>query len=95
MRKAEESDFRELRRVVKRNDSEAELRYVGCKSEHTQGGMIKLTANVTAGSDFVQDLQGSPGRYKVVASPEHYQADCLTLLSAVSKQFAQAIRKAQ
>ena len=63
--------------------------------EHTQGGMIKLTANVTAGSDFVQDLQGSPGRYKVIANPEHYQADCLTLLSAVSKQFAQAIRKAQ
>ncbi len=63
--------------------------------EHTQGGMIKLTANITAGSDFVQELQGSPGRYKVIAHPEQYQADCLALLSAVSKQFAEAIRKAQ
>ena len=63
--------------------------------EHTQGGMIKLNANVTAGSDFVQDLQGSPGRYKVVASPENYKNDSLTLLRAISKQFAQALRKAQ
>lgn len=63
--------------------------------EHTQGGMIKLNANVTAGSDFVQDLQGSPGRYNVIASPENYKADSLTLLHAISKQFAQAIRKAQ
>ena len=63
--------------------------------EHTQGGMIKLSADVTAGSDFVQELQGSPGRYKVIANPQRYKADALTLLSAVSKQFAQAIRKAQ
>ena len=63
--------------------------------EHTQGGMIKLNANVTAGSDFVQDSQGSPGRYKVVANPEQYKADSLVLLHAVSKQFAQAVRKAQ
>jgi len=63
--------------------------------EHTQGSMIKLGADVTAGSDFVQDLEGTKGSYKVVANPSQYQADCLTLLSAVSKQFAQAIRKAQ
>jgi hypothetical protein len=63
--------------------------------EHTLGGMIKLNANVTAGSDFVQDLQGTPGRYKVVASPENYKNDSLTLLRALSKQFAQALRKAQ
>jgi len=63
--------------------------------EHTQGSIIKLSANVTAGSDFVQDLQGTKGNYKVVASPEHYQADCLTLLSAVSKQLAQAVKKGQ
>jgi hypothetical protein len=63
--------------------------------EHTQGSMIKLSANVTAGSDFVQDVSGSPGHYQVIASPERYQADCLTLLSAVSKQLALALRKAQ
>ena len=62
---------------------------------HTNGGMIKLNANITAGNDFVQDLQGSPGRYRVVASPEHYKTDSLTLIHAVSKQFAQALRKAQ
>ena len=63
--------------------------------EHTQGSMIKLTANITAVSDFVQDLQGSPGRYNVVVSPEHYKADSLALIHAVSKQFAQALRKGQ
>lgn len=63
--------------------------------EHTQGSMIKLSADVTAGADFVQELQGTKGRYTVVASPEHYRADSLTLLSAVSKQFAQAIKKGQ
>ena len=63
--------------------------------EHTQGSMIKLNANLTAGSDFVQDLQGSPGRYTVVVSPERYKADSLLLIQAVSKQFAQALRKGQ
>jgi hypothetical protein len=63
--------------------------------EHTQGSIIKLSADVTAGADFVQELQGTKGKYVVIASPEHYQADSLTLLSAVSKQFAQAIKKGQ
>jgi len=62
---------------------------------NTNGGMITLTANLTAGSDFVQDMQGSPGRYKVVADPAHYKADSLVLVHAVSQQFAQALRKAQ
>jgi hypothetical protein len=63
--------------------------------EHTQGSIIKLTADVTAGADFVQELQGTKGHYTVVASPEHYKTDSLVLLSALSKQFAQAIRKGQ
>ncbi len=63
--------------------------------EHTLGGLIKLIANLTAGSDFVGELQGTPGRYKVVADPARFQADSLLLLSAASKQFAQALRKAQ
>ncbi|MEO6244756.1 MAG: hypothetical protein ABIQ12_04910 [Opitutaceae bacterium] len=63
--------------------------------EHTLGGMIKLTANLTAGSDFVQELQGSPGRYKVIANPAQFKADSLLLIQATSKQFAQALRKAQ
>ena len=63
--------------------------------EHTLGGMIKLTANLTAGSDFVQELQGTPGRYKVIADPARFKADSLLLIQATSKQFAQALRKAQ
>ena len=63
--------------------------------EHTLGAMIKLNANVTAGTDFVADLIGSPGHYKVVADPVHYKSDSLLLLSALSKQFAAALRKGQ
>ena len=62
---------------------------------HTQGSMIKLNANVTAGADFVQELKGSTGSYVVVASPEHYKTDSLILLHAISQQFAQALRKGQ
>lgn len=63
--------------------------------EHTLGGMIKLNANLSAGSDFVQELVGNPGSYKVVADPARYQADSLRLLQVVSQQFAEALRKAQ
>ena len=63
--------------------------------EHTLGALVKLNANVTAGSDFVQEAKGSPGSYVVVADPVAYKADSLTLIHAVSKQFAQALRKAQ
>ncbi len=62
---------------------------------HTLGALVKLDANVTAGSDFVQEAKGSPGSYVVVADPVAYKADSLTLIHAVSKQFAQALRKAQ
>jgi hypothetical protein len=62
---------------------------------HTLGALVKLNANVTAGSDFVQELKGNPGNYVVVADPVAYKADALTLTHAVSKQFAQALRKAQ
>jgi hypothetical protein len=62
---------------------------------HTQGGMIILKENLTAGTDFVQELQGTKGDYKVIASPEHYKADSLTLIHAVSQQFAAALRKDQ
>jgi hypothetical protein len=62
---------------------------------HTQGGMIILKENLTAGSDFVQDLQGTKGDYKVIANPEQYRADSLTLIHAVSQQFAAALRKDQ
>ena len=63
--------------------------------EHTLGALVRLNANVTAGSDFVQELKGSPGSYVVVADPVAYKADSLTLIHAVSKQFAQALRKSQ
>ncbi len=62
---------------------------------HTLGSMIKLNANVTAGSDFVRELQGTTGSYVVVADPAQFKADALTLIHAVSKQFAQALRKGQ
>ena len=63
--------------------------------EHTLGTMVKLNANVTAGTDFVQELVGSPGHYKVVTDPVRYKSDSLLLISALSKQFAQALRKGQ
>ena len=63
--------------------------------EHTLGGMIKLNANLSAGTDFVQELIGHPGSYKVVADPTRYKADSLRLIQVVSEQFAQALRKAQ
>ncbi len=62
---------------------------------NTLGGMIKLTADLSAGSDFVQELQGSPGRYNVIADPARFKADSLLLIRAASQQFAQALRKAQ
>jgi hypothetical protein len=63
--------------------------------EHTLGSLVKLNANITAGSDFVQEMKGSTGSFVVVADPVAYKADSLTLIHAVSKQFAQALRKAQ
>lgn len=63
--------------------------------EHTNAALIKLNANVTAGSDFVQELKGSPGNYVVVADPVAYKADSLTLIHAVSKQLAAALKKGQ
>lgn len=63
--------------------------------EHTLGALIKLNANITAGSDFVQELNGSTGSYVVVADPVQFKADSLTLIQAVSKQLAQALRKGQ
>lgn len=64
--------------------------------EHTLGGTVKLNDNITMGSDYVQDLQTrSKGVYTVVADPDRFKADSLKLISAVSKQLAQALRKAQ
>ncbi|QYM79108.1 hypothetical protein K0B96_00395 [Horticoccus luteus] len=93
----------------------------------TNGGMLKLKADVTAGADYVQEsrelaknpsdetglqmsalldslLSGSAttatsgkhsGHYAVIANPEVYQRDSLALLTAVTRQFAQALRDAQ
>lgn len=63
--------------------------------EHTLGSLVKLTANLTAGADFVEEAIGAPGNYVVVANPERYKADSLLLIGAASKQFAQALRKGQ
>ena len=95
--------------------------------EHTLAALLKLKADVTAGSDYVQEVRELPkekaetiglqmsavlqtlvsgaattatsgkpsGHYAVVANPERYQADSLLLIKAASKQFAQALRKAQ
>jgi hypothetical protein len=64
--------------------------------EHTLGGMAKLNDNITMGSDYVQDLDThAKGDYTVVANPERFKADCLTLIKAVSAQLTQAVRRAQ
>ena len=66
-----------------------------CKYVKGKNALHIVSAEITAGSDFVQELQGTQGSYRVVANPEQDKADCLTLLSAVARQFAQAIRKAR
>lgn len=64
---------------------------------NTLGGMLKLQANLTAGSDYVQEMKGAAGEgnYLIVANPERYSADALRLIHATSKQMAQALRAAQ
>ncbi len=62
---------------------------------NTNGGMIILNENLTSGSDFVQELQGTTGSYRVVADGGRYKADSLVLIHAVSQQFAQVLHKAQ
>lgn len=63
--------------------------------EHTQGGFIELKADVTAGADYVEKSEGGKGRFVITANPERYKAGSLVLVSAISKQFAEALRKAQ
>lgn len=94
---------------------------------NTLGSMLKLRADLTAGSDYVEAVQELPkkaadevasnmgaaleslrtmsavtttsskasGRYGIVADPARYQEGSLLLIKATSKQFAQALRKAQ
>jgi hypothetical protein len=94
---------------------------------NTLGSMIKLNANLTAGTDFIAEVQELPkdradevalnmgaalralatmsavttssskasGHYGVIADPAKYQAGSLALIKATSRQFAEAIRKAQ
>lgn len=64
---------------------------------NTLGGMLKLQANLTAGSDYVQEMKGAAGQgdYLIVANPERYTTDALRLIHATSKQIAQALRAAQ
>lgn len=95
--------------------------------DNTNGGVLVLKADVTAGADFVKELRELPkgqsevvgqqmsavlqtlmsgvattatssknsGHYAVLADPELYKSGSLALLKAASKQFAQALRKAQ
>lgn len=65
--------------------------------EHTLGTMLKLKANLTAGADYVEDMQGEKGggNYVIVANAERYSSDALRLIHATSKQMAQALRAAQ
>lgn len=94
---------------------------------NTLGSMLKLKANLTAGDDYIQDVQELPadaadrvalnmgaalealrtmstvttstskatGHYGIIADPARYEAGSLRLIKATSKQFAQALRKAQ
>ena len=76
-----------------RADAERSSNGATAKSESSMDAPRR--ADVTAGSDFVQEAKGSPGSYVVVADPVAYKADALTLIHGVSKQFAQALRKGQ
>lgn len=65
--------------------------------EHTLGGMLKLKANLSAGSDYIQELKGAAkgGNYVIVANPERFSTDSLRLIHATSRQMAKALRAAQ
>ena len=63
--------------------------------EHTQGGFIELKADLTAGADYVEKSEGGKGSFVITANPERYRAGSLVLIGAASRQFADALRKAQ
>lgn len=65
--------------------------------EHTLGGKLKLKANLSAGSDYIQELKGATnsGSYVIVANPERYSTDALRLIHVTSRQMAQALKAAQ
>lgn len=64
--------------------------------KHTLGSMVKLKADITAGSDYVQELQTrAKGDYRVVADPQRYTDDSLLLVKSVSRQFAEFLKRAQ
>jgi hypothetical protein len=65
--------------------------------EHTLGGMLKLNANLSAGSDYIDEVKGGAGsgNYIIVANPERCTKDALRLIGATSKQIASALHAAQ
>jgi len=63
--------------------------------DHILGGLVKLKADLTAGSDYVESSSGDKGSYLITANPERYKEGSLALVKAVSPQFAQLLRKAQ
>lgn len=64
--------------------------------EHTLGGMVKLKADLTAGTDYIREMQTvAKGNYVIVAEPDAFQADTLALIRAVSRQFAAFLKKAK
>jgi hypothetical protein len=64
--------------------------------KNTLGGMVKLKADLTAGSDYVKELQTrAKGDYRVVADPQRYTDDSLLLIKATSRQFAEFLKKSQ
>jgi hypothetical protein len=62
---------------------------------HILGGLVKLKADLTAGSDYMESNSGEKGSYFITANPERYKAGAVALVKAVSPQFAQLLRKAQ
>lgn len=63
--------------------------------DHILGGLVKLKADLGAGSDYVESNSGDKGSYLITANPERYKAGSVALVKAVSPQFAQHLRKAQ
>jgi hypothetical protein len=63
--------------------------------EHILGGLMKLKADLTAGSDYMESSSGEKGSYLITANPDRYKAGSLSLVKAISPQFAQLLRKAQ
>ena len=63
---------------------------------NTMGAMFNLDDNLSYGANFINTMSGNDdGDNRIVADPEAYEDGSLKLIKAVSRQFAEAIKRGQ